>query len=271
MNNKPNNGICLQRPGHPFTLIELLVVIAIIAILASMLLPALGKAREQARNAKCQAQLKQWGAYFSLYTDAHDGWMHETKYNSFTSLGAPTRKDRLWTTSMSRMFAPGALDKNDNWINKKKLWLWQCPSNTQQTDPYRNSTVPAGLPPDIYHSYVGNGPNGTGVTPDKSRFLGSRNSIWKYPSRFYALMDGNHFFLETHKVEPAGASGQGAQHNVSYRHNGGTNVLFADGHVRHRKYPIWNRGEGSRNPKRPADNSLPWNADGIGNDMQKFN
>ncbi len=56
-----------------FTLVELLVVIAIIALLMSILMPALSRAREQAKDVLCQSNLHQWGTIYAMYTDDNEG------------------------------------------------------------------------------------------------------------------------------------------------------------------------------------------------------
>jgi len=67
----------MKKHKKYFTLIELLVVIAIIAILASMLLPALNKARDKAKKATCAANLKQLAVSMTVYSGDYDGFFPE--------------------------------------------------------------------------------------------------------------------------------------------------------------------------------------------------
>ena len=79
----------MRKGRRGFTLIELLVVIAIIAILAAILLPALARAREAARRASCQNNLKQWGLIFKMYSG-------ENRSGSFPGRTAYTAAGWSW-------------------------------------------------------------------------------------------------------------------------------------------------------------------------------
>ena len=67
------NTKCAINKG--FTLVELLVVIAIIALLMSILMPVLGRARKQAGGVICQSNQKQWGLMFMMFATDHDGYL----------------------------------------------------------------------------------------------------------------------------------------------------------------------------------------------------
>jgi len=85
------NGRIGRKLQKGFTLIELLVVIAIIALLLSVLMPALQRVRRQARGVACKSNLHQWGLMFGLYTSGMGGgeWWRECMW--------PLSKDeKMW-------------------------------------------------------------------------------------------------------------------------------------------------------------------------------
>ena len=110
----------ISRDG--FTLIELLVVIVILAILATLLVPAVGAALEKSRRTGCRNNIKQLGVALVQYADDHDGWLvlKGDKPSYLVSGGSTLTGEYPFRNHVLKMFS-------NNYITATAAWL--CPSD----------------------------------------------------------------------------------------------------------------------------------------------
>ncbi len=193
-----------MKTGRGFTLIELLMVIAVIASLASLLLPALNRARQKAQATYCLNNLKQWGLATQLYIADHNDFLPPEGFGNPTgqqlyegwyfhlpqALGIPLYADMAWRTNTA--IEPGRC-------------LWICPANNRRSSGFN-----------LFHYCLNEEHDGTGSSdhPVKLCSLPRPNTlVWLFDSKNIPGV-GPANFVHTNL------------------HNRGAQFTFLDGHAR---------------------------------------
>jgi len=207
--------------GNVFTLIELLVVIAIIAILAAMLLPALGMAKERAKTILCIGNQKQLGFGVASYADDCQGF-EPPQYAP-----APGLANTTWVSRLRDDGYLGATKTWTNWTKNPQPYITLCPTwspfaygvNSSQTYGMlnRRKIGTVWTAKGLAESFLTN----QFIQPDKIVVFG--DSVNTTSSTWIPLKVQNYY------IEAWGSAGANFLHA---RHSGTTaNMYLADGHV----------------------------------------
>jgi len=198
-----------RRKG--FTLIELLVVIAIIAILAAILFPVFAKAREKARQASCQNNLKQIGTAIHLYTQDWDDGLPPYY------LGGPDGSYSWWMCTINPYINGSAWSWFASDMLKKDSPCYMCPSFIRM--------APADSEIRSVVSYAYN--MRTGWVGQGGGWYCKTLSYYNHPSDTLMVIDakpgqiGFEYLYDKDSIDTI----------CGFRHNNGMNALWMDGHV----------------------------------------
>jgi prepilin-type processing-associated H-X9-DG protein len=276
------NSQARRRSPYGFSVVELLVVIGVVAMLISILLPALVRARESAQMTQCMSNLRQWGVAARAYADANGGWLPREGDDGdkwFKPVGE-WADPGLWFNALppvlnapaySALQEAGAAPLGVSLPGEGDNSIFVCPAASRAVAQSGKDTVDAGG----YFLLWGN--SGAGANPvQRPTFIcyviNSKLSDSDHPwVKLGSLEPASDVVLMAEKlmspeeVDPAysGAVGRlkASWERVAARHRGGAgNLLFADGHVAAQAYRELNPTPA------PSDFNLPgvaiWNPRG---------
>ena len=262
---KPTRS-CRISPG--FTLIELLIVIAIIAILAAILFPAFARARENARRASCQSNLKQIGLGIMQYTQDYDekyvlnGYSPVILQTDTSMPGYKYGSSTGWTG-----------DKRITWMDMimpytKSVQIFDCPSvPDNKWASYGYSTAFGGTYMSYYDSTMStadfSGPNSLARVTRPSEVI---MALDFNSAPFSYIMEVDYAYSSAVATSAAGGAATSTYGtNMVAPHLEGGNNLYADGHVKWQniaKYKALGSGIARCNLSAPTTSSFcdrAWN------------
>lgn len=209
------------RRSKGFTLIELLVVVAIIAVLMAILLPALNRAREQAKAVTCASNVRQMATGFQGYSTEWGGYMPTCDY--LRNASSSPQYGHMWLTVAAPYM--GIPKSNAIWVNVAKITT--CPASTRASGQIRRDYT---LNMQMMHF---NGPN--------KGYSAAKITSFDNPSRAVCLFDAGqkpnygepYSSYAKSEIQDFSIGGYGPASNYYFAemHMGMANVMFYDGHV----------------------------------------